>query len=471
MLPVLVFCGCVLAASYLWDRHMGGRTIPGEVADRPIDIGEVVDRPIDIIPLTDGRLVDLPHGKIWRELDEVQEGNLLVKLDPGPTYATLRTMKSEVLKLRADLAAAKVSILTEQADRLDDQAVETRRLAVNVADLKLEVLDRQTRLESNRIQRDEYQKKVVILRKLVADGVENEYTLADAELVHKTLVEQVKQEDVALKEARATRETAIARHAEHLKKLKNKSGGVDEALAAHLDPIAKAITTQNLLIEELEDQISRLEICSTCPGKIVAIMRRPGQNVRAGEIVMTVAPLSSKHVISYIPEDRDVTATVGDEVKIKVRSGPGRIVLAKIDSVGPRVELIPLHHLRDPNIPQWGVPIRIEIPDKVALTLKPGQLVDVLTSSKHIITYLPENRTITAAVGDDVKIKVRSRPSKIVLAKVDRVGPRVEPVPLHQLRDPNIPQWGVPIRIEIPEAMALTLKPGQLVDVLFRPAN
>ena len=46
-----------------------------------------------------------------------------------------------------------------------------------------------------------------------------------------------------------------------------------------------------------------------------------------------------------------------------------------VDRVGPQVELVPLHHRRDPAVPEWGQPVRIVPPQD--LPLRPGELVDV----------------------------------------------------------------------------------------------
>ena len=360
LLPVLVFCACVTTVGWLWDIHASGGTVVGEVASVPIEI----------IPLTDGLLVSLPDGRNWQALDEVHRNDLLIKLDSGPAEATLRTMKSEVVGLRANLAAVKARLLDEFADRVDDRTTEARRLAVNVETLRLDVLDRQTRVKVDRIQLQRYAEKLVLLKKLVAEGVENDYTLSDETLRHDTLAEEIKQQTEALKEAINIRDTAVTRVEAH------DAGGVDRELTVHLEPISKAIATQNLRVAELEDVIARLEIRSHVTGKIVAIMRRPGQSVRAGEAVMTIAPISSEHIISYVPENRPITPAVGMQVEIKVRTRPPQVALAKVDQVGPRVELIPPHQLRDPNIPQWGVPVRIPVPE--TLSVKPGQLVEVL---------------------------------------------------------------------------------------------
>ena len=54
--------------------------------------------------------------------------------------------------------------------------------------------------------------------------------------------------------------------------------------------------------------------------------------------------------------------------------------------------------------------------------------------------------------------------------QVETVGPQVAPVPLHQLKDPPTPEWGNPVRIRLPADMLqdVELRPGQLVQVIFR---
>ena len=37
---------------------------------------------------------------------------------------------------------------------------------------------------------------------------------------------------------------------------------------------------------------------------------------------------------------------------------------------------------------------------------------------------------------------------------------------LHQLADPNVPQWGLPVMISMPPE--LDVRPGELIDVTFR---
>jgi hypothetical protein len=64
-----------------------------------------------------------------------------------------------------------------------------------------------------------------------------------------------------------------------------------------------------------------------------------------------------------------------------------------------------------------------------------------------------------------VEIRSRSNPSVAIEGIVDRIGPQVEAVPAHQLRDPRVAEWGLPVRIVL--GGKPSLRPGELVDVKF----
>jgi len=382
MVPVLVFCGCVFLAMQLWQRQAGV----------VLAVGEVATAPVDIVPLIDGTLVpieieardadgaDIVYAITRRELDEVDQGDLVARMDDAPAKAALATLEGEVERLRAELTAVRTQVLVAQAERragrTGDEASQARRLLVDIESQRLDVLDRKTRIESGRIQLARHKEKLAILKKLVQRGVENEYTQVDAKLRHDTLAEEIKQEEVALVDAVASLEAAKARQKAYQAARVKPVVSDDMELATQIDPIQKAVDTQNLRIRELTEQIKRLRIMAPVSGQIMTVARRPGQAVRAGEIIMTIAPKATGYIISYIPEDRLVEPVPNMPVKIKLRSTPPKIVAARIDKIGAQVQAIPLHQLRDPNVPQWGLPVRIAIPDELAL--KPGQLVDVL---------------------------------------------------------------------------------------------
>ncbi len=65
-----------------------------------------------------------------------------------------------------------------------------------------------------------------------------------------------------------------------------------------------------------------------------------------------------------------------------------------------------------------------------------------------------------------VEVKLRTPGGIALLSTIERVGPGLEQVPSHQLRDHKIPEWGQPIIVAMPSDVEL--RPGELVDIRFR---
>ena len=99
---------------------------------------------------------------------------------------------------------------------------------------------------------------------------------------------------------------------------------------------------------------------------------------------------------------------------------------------------------------------------------KGGQGIAELSDRQieDIVAYLRQHRRLEPTVGMAVDVAVRSTDRKMVRTWVNHVGAQIEPVPLHQLRNPNVLEWGLPVRIAMPTG--LTLRPGELVDLTFR---
>jgi len=391
MLPVLVFCGCVYLTSQLWQRQMGEVTALGEVASttteikiRPQTIGALVALPRELLPWRKDR----PEKLAWEVLDYVKKGDLLMKLDDRPAEKALEAIKSEIAALRAQLAETRERVMVELADRRDEhldrmnqRAAEARRLTIDIEAKRLDVLDRQTLLEANRIELKRRAEALAMLTKAVRDGVEDEYTLADTKLDHDALAKDIEYQELALTGANAVHKAAEKRLGDYVAMQGEPTASRDLQLAILLDPISKAITTQEVLMAGVQLQIDNLEVRAPVAGQITAIGFRPDETVQAGDLVMTITPTRGDHIISYIPEDRPIEPKEGQSVEIKVRARPAaEIVKTTIAMVGKGIQLMPEHQWRDPRVPQWGRPVKIVLPPK--LDLAPGQLVEVSFKQK-----------------------------------------------------------------------------------------
>jgi multidrug resistance efflux pump len=93
--------------------------------------------------------------------------------------------------------------------------------------------------------------------------------------------------------------------------------------------------------------------------------------------------------------------------------------------------------------------------------------------SRYVISYVRERQRIGLYEGMEVGLRLRGAPgSPEYISSVEVVGPQVASVPPHQLSDQSIPEWATPIKIPLPPEMRQEgLRPGQLVQVIFRSAR
>jgi biotin carboxyl carrier protein len=142
-----------------------------------------------------------------------------------------------------------------------------------------------------------------------------------------------------------------------------------------LGPARAAIAEQKARLEEIQLQLELLEIKAPLGGMVTAIFRWPGQTVRNGDAIMTIANPDTQQVIGYVRQEVPVQPKVGMMVEVRRRSAPIIAAEARIERVGPQFMPVPPHHLRDPRLLEWGVPVSIVVP--AGLKLVPGELVDI----------------------------------------------------------------------------------------------
>ncbi|HEV8290349.1 MAG TPA: HlyD family efflux transporter periplasmic adaptor subunit [Tepidisphaeraceae bacterium] len=97
-----------------------------------------------------------------------------------------------------------------------------------------------------------------------------------------------------------------------------------------------------------------------------------------------------------------------------------------------------------------------------------GQAIMTIASEKgdYIVTYVRQTQVIQPKEGMTVNVHLRSAP-RTLRSHVASVGPQVEKIPPEHLRDSRILEWGLPVHVAIPPDTKL--RPGELVDLFFRP--
>jgi HlyD family secretion protein len=101
--------------------------------------------------------------------------------------------------------------------------------------------------------------------------------------------------------------------------------------------------------------------------------------------------------------------------------------------------------------------------------VQPGEPILTIAAAygSSVTTYVRPGQRIQPEPRMSADVRLRSDPSKVYRGVIERVGAEVEPIPVKQLRDQKVKEWGLPVIITLPPEA--TPHPGELVDVNLRP--
>ncbi len=361
-LPVVSFSACLLLTLWLWQQQ-------GEL---PNAVGEVEAVRIDVAVGSDGVLVPLPRGQ-WTLFDRVEANAVIARLDDQPVRAEMATLMAELARLRSKLAAAAEQIQLDESGRDRNHWREYRRLAWQSQEYRLDVLDRRAAIETDRIEQMRLDRDLAFLEAVHGKGAVTDMQISDQRLQRDEVRKRIEKNEQSLAEAqRQCDDTATAlrdypdMHTANITKL--------------LQPLEAAIVVGERRLDELRVRIDGLAIRSPISGTICAIHKWPGQKLRAGDPVITVAADYGRYILSYVRQGQRIQPTVGMPVELRIRGSIGHPVATLVKRIGPQVEPVPPHQLRDASRPEWGLPVFILTPPE--LPLRPGELVDITFNTR-----------------------------------------------------------------------------------------
>ena len=157
-----------------------------------------------------------------------------------------------------------------------------------------------------------------------------------------------------------------------------KTGAADKAKIESLKGTAAALKSQvNELrskYDHLEEQIKASVIEAPVSGTITAIKGQPGEFVRQGQEIITITQDTGAYIVSYVRPGSAIVPKRDQTVVVRGADGR-RSAYSRVQEVGSQIELIPEHQLSNAKRPEWGIPVRIAMPDASRLPLRPGELV------------------------------------------------------------------------------------------------
>jgi multidrug resistance efflux pump len=267
-----------------------------------------------------------------------------------------------------------------------------RTFDIDIENARIQILSLRSQIASDRIILEDLAMEAKITRDLVAQKAIAPIEQEKAQVQYNALNKKIEENDKLLEQARSDLEQAQQRRDEYAKSLPF-NPSVDDAL----EVIRKQIAVQERLMKGLYAQIDALEaresleLKAPVGGVVIPIrqqanevlMRRPGEKligrpgevVTAGEPILAIAEAMPSEIVAYIG-DR-LLGQVEEKMPVEIikEREPSQIARSQITQIGPTMELMPERMWLNPNIPQWGRPVLIEIPE--GLELIPGEMVGI----------------------------------------------------------------------------------------------
>jgi multidrug resistance efflux pump len=331
-MPVLVFLGAVAAAVALWKTSLGAPMLVGQV-----EAVQAAVRSPDV-----GILVALT----------VTNYQQVAKDDP---VAELDTSDPRTSAARANLLDTRVRLLGEaiRHPELDQQRndLDYQRLQLELRNHRLALATAEVNLQR------------------AEEEFERVKGLFEAKIVSERAYEIAQRAKEAL-------EVEIRERTELVSYLTNRL----PEFWARIER-SRSLATQQLA----QVEINRLQVAGLATNNLVLraptngvvcnVWHRPGEVVRAGDVILTVQVPRSERIVCYLRQPLPVEPEVGMQVQVRTRSMVKRVGWGKILNVGPQMEPISAALLRPGMNIEIGLPIAISVPPE--LNLRPGELVDL----------------------------------------------------------------------------------------------
>lgn len=344
-----------------------------------------------------GRLKSVPVGLF----DEVKQGQTVAVIntlleDEQTLYAELNgqlaTISAEIDHLTAQLVPMQDTLLAEKADRENTRMEEERRFSADVENARIRVLDLRAIIASDGITLEDLAMEVKIVGDLLKKGAVAPYELQKARVQYDSLAKKLEENKQSLAQAGEDLKHALERQQNY-----HKFQPYNPSIETALDAIRKEIKVQEQMVEAVTAQLEALkasesvELKAPFDGVVVpivartnealalrpgeGIVRRTGEVVNAGDPVVAIAQAQPTEIIAYTTEKTLGRIREKMPVELVKDRTPAQIARSEVVSVCPTVELMPQRLWRNPNVPQWGRPVRIKIPS--GLQLLPGEVVGI----------------------------------------------------------------------------------------------
>ena len=386
LLPILVWLGAVACVIGLFTRRSLRFEIVGMARSPVVHVSVNCPAKLKTVPVklfenvTKGQTVAIVNTVLDNEQPRIE---LQTQLD---------AIVGEIEHLSAQLVPTQETLLAEESDRVINHIARMRTFDVDIENTRIQILTLKSQIASDRIILEDLAMEAKVTRNLVEQKAIAAIEHEKAQVQYKALAKKIDENEKLLNQANSDLQQTQQRRDEYAKSLPF-NPSVDDAL----EVIRKQIAVQERLMKGLLAQIvalearESLEIKAPIDGVIIPIQRQtnevlllrpgekimgqPGEVVTAGEPILAIAEAMPNEIVAYIGEG--LLGQVEEEMPVEIikKRDPPQIARSQIAEIGPTIELMPERMWLNPNIPQWGRPVLIEIPK--GLELVPGEMIGI----------------------------------------------------------------------------------------------
>ncbi len=332
-LPIVVFLLILIAIVFLWRNFL----VPTSV------IGEVETVRANVSTTENGQIAELNVDRFQVVRKGETIGSVLIQ-NPETTRASLAALESElnITKARMQLDATR-NIQSHEQLRIDllDQKIDLAKAKVNLLQAISNFKRGKELLEGKIISEEEFE-----LRRTARDALQTEVDEREK------LVEQLEQ---------------------HMRELEP---GI-ETKGLLQTPIEQAVNAQE---EQLRLMQQPIPLKAPIDGIVQHIYRRPGEQVLAGEPILTITSPDSNRIVGYVRTPITVRPEPGMAVEIRPRSFKRIVGNGEVLKVGGQLENISLAEFQSgtsSNVYAQALPILVSLPTNLKALLLPGEIVDL----------------------------------------------------------------------------------------------
>ncbi|HXG67237.1 MAG TPA: efflux RND transporter periplasmic adaptor subunit [Blastocatellia bacterium] len=366
---VLLIAGAAATWKYLSDREPTDRLVlSGTVEADEIHVGSKVGGRVAEVLVKEGQQVKQGQPLIRFDkfdLDARRNEALAAVMQAEANLEKMRNLSrpEEIAQARAQAEAARASLeLARHGPR--QQEIDAAREEVNAAGADYEVarvtLARTEQLTRSGVaSRQDYDNaKAAYDRSLARREAARERLEL---LLAGTRPEEIERAERLYREAVARRELVVAgARREDI-----------EAAAAQLERARAAL-------QQVETQISELEVLSPADAFVEVLQLRPGDLINPGAPVATLVEVDRLWVRVYVPEPELGYAQLGKEVGVKVDTYPDETFTGRIEHVSSRGEFTPRNVQTREERAHQVFPVRVRLAADSAGKVRAGMAADVI---------------------------------------------------------------------------------------------